>query len=203
MANEPVVPTIYRVLRGHGSVVAQQYRAPKQWKRFERCAPNDFWQIDCTTIALADGSKAWIVDLLDDHARYAIGATAVRRFTVYAAWKAMETTIAEHGSLRQLISDNGLQFKSHKGQKLAFFQKCLIALNIHRLNSRPGTRRSAGSSSATTARSRSSRPTPGPPSPSTSCNSGVVRPAGFTTTNAGTVCLTRRPRLSCTRRLGR
>ncbi|WP_158254151.1 hypothetical protein [Cryobacterium sp. Y50] len=32
---------------------------------------------------LEDGSKAWIVDLLDNHARYAIGATAVRRFTVH------------------------------------------------------------------------------------------------------------------------
>lgn len=88
-------------------------------------------------VAMADGSKVWIVDLLDDHARYAIGATAVRRFTVHAAWKAMETAIAEHGAPRQLISDNGLQFKSRKGYKPVFFQERLTALNVQQLNSRP------------------------------------------------------------------
>ena len=137
LANPPVVSTIHRVLQRHGLVLAQQHRAPKEWKRFERQAPNDLWQIDGTMVALADGSKAWIVDLLDDHARFAIGATAVRQFTVHAAWKAMETAIAEHGAPRQLISDNGLQFKSRKGQKPVFFQERLTALNIHQLNSRP------------------------------------------------------------------
>jgi transposase InsO family protein len=137
LARPPVVSTIHRVLQRHGLVVAQEHRAPKKWKRFERHAPNDLWQIDGTMVALADGSKAWIVDLLDDHARYAIGATAVRRFTVHAAWKAMDTAITEHGVPRQLISDNGLQFKSRKGQKPVFFQERLAALNIHQLNSRP------------------------------------------------------------------
>ena len=55
------------------------------------------------------------MDLLGAHARYAIGATAIRRFKVHAAWKAIETLIDEHGAPRQLISDNGLLFASHKG----------------------------------------------------------------------------------------
>jgi len=133
----PVVSTIHRVLQRHGLVVALQHWAPKEWKRFERKAPNDLWQIDGTMVALTDRSKAWIVDLLDDHARYAIGATAIRRFTVHAAWKAMETAINEYGAPRQLISDNGLQFKSRKGHKPVYFQERLTALNIHQLNSRP------------------------------------------------------------------
>jgi hypothetical protein len=28
------------------------------WRRFERYAPNDLWQIDGTQVELADGSKA-------------------------------------------------------------------------------------------------------------------------------------------------
>jgi len=88
-------------------------------------------------VALTDRSKTWIVDLLDDHARYAIGATVIRRFTVHAARKAMETAINEHGAPRQLISDNGLQFTSRKGHKPVYFQERLTALNIHQLNSRP------------------------------------------------------------------
>lgn len=66
---------------------------------------------------MADGSKAWIADLIDDHARFAIGAHAVRRFTPHAAWAAMETAVLEHGAPRQLISDNGLQFRSRKSHK--------------------------------------------------------------------------------------
>jgi hypothetical protein len=88
-------------------------------------------------VALTDRSKAWIVDLLDNHSRYAIGTTAIRRFTVLAAWKAMEKAINERGTPRQLISDTGLQFKSRKGHKPVYFQERLTALNIHQLNSRP------------------------------------------------------------------
>jgi transposase InsO family protein len=47
-----------------------------------------------------------------DHARFAIGAAAARRFTATAAWRAMEAAITEHGAPRQLISDNGTQFIS-------------------------------------------------------------------------------------------
>ena len=52
-----------------------------QWRRFERYAPNDLWQIDGTQVLLADESLAWIVDILDAHARFAIGATATNRCT--------------------------------------------------------------------------------------------------------------------------
>jgi len=201
LGRPPVVSTIHRVLQWHGLVVAQEHRAPKEWKRFERHAPNDLWQIDGTMVALADGSKAWIVDLLDDHARYAIGATAVRRFTVHAAWKAMDTAITEHGVPRRLISDKGLQFKSRKGQKPVFFQERLAALNIHQLNSRPGTRRRAGSSSGITAPSKSSMPTTAPPPRSRNCKNYVTDSAGTTTTNGHTVPSTnRRPRSSMTHR---
>lgn len=137
LKNPPVVSTVHRVLKRHGLVNTQSARKPQQWKRFERIAPNDLWQIDGTQVALSDGSKAWIVNLIDDHARYAIGATAVRRFTVHAAWSAMETAVTEHGAPRQLISDNGLQFTSRKGQKPVYFQDRLTALGVKQLSSRP------------------------------------------------------------------
>jgi transposase InsO family protein len=92
------------------------------WRRFERYAPNDLWQIDGTQVALADGSAGWVIDILDDHARFAIGATATRRFTATAARRAMETAITEHGAPRQLISDNGIQFISRDGHQPVHFQ---------------------------------------------------------------------------------
>jgi hypothetical protein len=89
LPNPPVVSGIYRVRQRHGLVVAQQHPAPKNCKPCERSG---------TMVELTDGSKAWIADLQDDHARYAIGATVIKRCTVHAAWKAMETAINEHGA---------------------------------------------------------------------------------------------------------
>ncbi|WP_169592666.1 IS481 family transposase [Antrihabitans stalactiti] len=137
LAAPPAVSTIHRILQRHGMVTAPIRRAPRTWRRFERFAPNDLWQIDGTQVELVDASKAWVVDLLDDHARYAIGATATRRFTGYAAWTAMETAIDENGAPRQLISDNGMQFKSGEGEKPVFFQERLKAMGITQLSSRP------------------------------------------------------------------
>jgi hypothetical protein len=42
----------------------------------ERAVPNDLWQIDATEVRLADSSKAWVVDVVDDPARFAIAAHA-------------------------------------------------------------------------------------------------------------------------------
>lgn len=78
-----------------------QRRAVPAWRRFERYAPNDLWQIDGTQVLLTDGSVAWVIDILDDHARFAIGATAAggspppRRGE---PWKPPSPSMAPHGS---------------------------------------------------------------------------------------------------------
>lgn len=134
----PAVSTIHRVLQRNSLIQPRpRRRAVPAWRRFERYAPNDLWQIDGTQVALVDGSPAWVIDILDDHARYAIGATATRRFTVVAAWRAMETAITEHGAPRQLINDNGQQFISRDGHKPVHFQQRLAAMGIKQLSSRP------------------------------------------------------------------
>ena len=75
----PDVSTIHPVLQGN-SLVTQ---------------PNDRWQTDSSqaalsdgSVTLSDGSVTCVIDILDDHARVAIGAAA-RRFTAMAAWRAM------------------------------------------------------------------------------------------------------------------
>jgi transposase InsO family protein len=143
--NVPAVSTIHRVLQRHSLVAPRtQRRAVPQWRRFERYAPNDLWQIDGTQVGLADGSVGWVIDILDDHARFAIGATATRRFTANAAWRAMETAITEHGAPRQLISDNGIQFISRDGHQPVYFQQRVAAMGIRQLSSRPAHPQTCG-----------------------------------------------------------
>jgi transposase InsO family protein len=143
--NVPAVSTIHRVLQRHSLVAPRtQRRTVPQWRRFERYAPNDLWQIDGTQVGLADGSVGWVIDILDDHARFAIGATATRRFTANAAWRAMETAITEHGAPRQLISDNGIQFISRDGHQPVYFQQRVAAMGIRQLSSRPAHPQTCG-----------------------------------------------------------
>jgi hypothetical protein len=68
----PDVSTIHPVLQGNSLVTP----------------PSDRWQTDSSQAALSDGSVTCVIDILDDHARVAIGAAA-RRFTAMAAWRAM------------------------------------------------------------------------------------------------------------------
>jgi transposase InsO family protein len=141
----PTVSTIHRVLQRNSLVEPRERRrAVPARRRFECYEPNDLCQIDGTQVELSDGSKAWIVDILDDHARFAIGATATRRFTAVAAWRAMEIAITEHGAPRQLISDNGVQFIVRDGHKSVHFQQRLAAMGVKQLSSRPAHPQTCG-----------------------------------------------------------
>ena len=106
----PAVATIHRALRRNHLVSPQPRRRPKADKRFEREAPNDLWQIDATQVSLADTSKAWIVDCLDDHARFCLSALACQSPTGEAAWENFTRAAAAYGLPRQLLSDNGSTF---------------------------------------------------------------------------------------------
>jgi hypothetical protein len=88
----------------------QPPRRPKPTKRFERAMPNDLWQIDATQVKLAGGERAWIVDILDDHARYLLAALAALQLGGAQAWACFVAAAAEHGLPRQLLSDNGSYF---------------------------------------------------------------------------------------------
>ena len=70
----PAKSTIHQALTRNHLVAPQRPRRPKATKRFEREAPNDLWQIDGTQVKLAGGERVWVIDVLDDHARYLLAA---------------------------------------------------------------------------------------------------------------------------------
>ena len=86
-------------------MVDQPHKRPKAHKRFEREVLNDLWQIDATKVHLADGTEVWVVDALDDHARFLLAARAVLSPTTEAAWACFEEAATRHGMPRQLLSD--------------------------------------------------------------------------------------------------
>src|SRR5438093_2840183 len=82
----PAVSTIDQALKRNHLIAPQPPRQRKANKRFERALCNDLWQIDATKVKLADQTTAWVVDRLDDHARFLLAALACPSPTGDAAW---------------------------------------------------------------------------------------------------------------------
>ena len=82
----PSRSTIYRVLVRRGLVPARKRKRRRQdYKRWQREAPMQLWQLDITaSVFLTDGTELKLISGLDDHSRYCVIATVVRRGHLHA-----------------------------------------------------------------------------------------------------------------------
>lgn len=133
----PAISTIHQVLVRNGLVAPQPPRRPRADKRFEREIANDLWQIDATQIPLGDGTKGWVVDLIDDHSRYLLAVEAGPAATGELAWDAFELAASRYGLPRQVLSDNGLIFTGRLHRVEVAFEKSLDELGVEMINSAP------------------------------------------------------------------
>jgi len=133
----PVVSTIHQVLRRNGLVAATRKRKPKADRRFEREVSNDLWQIDATEMLLGDGTKAYVINILDDHSRYLLASLAGEAATGELAWDAFESAVSRYGLPRQLLSDNGLIFTGRLHRVEVMFESSLKDLGVEMINSAP------------------------------------------------------------------
>jgi len=133
----PAISTIHQALRRNDLVGAQPPRRPRADRRFERPFANDLWQIDATRVLLASGDPAWILDCLDDHARYLLAAHGCPGPTGEAAWGCFLHASARYGLPRQLLSDNASSFTGRLYGTTVLFERRLSALGVELINSRP------------------------------------------------------------------
>jgi transposase InsO family protein len=133
----PAVSTIHRALKRNHLVAAQPPRRPKASKRFERPVANDLWQIDGTQVKLAAGKPAWVIDCLDDHARFLLAALACWSPTGEAAWGCFVAASAAYGLPRQLLSDNGTTFTGRLLGITVEFERKLGAAGVELINAAP------------------------------------------------------------------
>ena len=129
--------TIHRALRRNHLVAPQPPRRPKASRRFEREAANDLWQIDGTQVKLADGQSAWVVDCLDDHARFLLAAIACASPTGEAAWACFVSASSAYGLPRQLLSDNHTSFTGRLLGITVEFERKLAEVCVELINAAP------------------------------------------------------------------
>jgi transposase InsO family protein len=108
---------VYRALTRAGWVEpGARRRRRESWKRWERGAPMELWQMDVVGgIGLADGSTAKALTGLDDHSRFCVSAALMPAERTRAVCDGLAAAMRRHGVPQQILTDNGKVFTGRFG----------------------------------------------------------------------------------------
>jgi transposase InsO family protein len=108
----PSVSAIYRALTRAGLVEpVRRHRRAERFKRWERAAPMELWQMDVVGgFLLADGSHAKALTGIDDHSRFCVSARLMRAERTRAVCDGLAAALRAYGCRVQLLTDNGKVF---------------------------------------------------------------------------------------------
>ena len=135
----PSTSTIRRILHAAGLVTPEPRKRPRSsWIRFEAAAPNEVWQSDFTHWRLVDGGEVEIISWLDDHARYLLGCTAVRRVSGDDVVATFTAAGDAHGWPAATLTDNGAVYTSRFTGGRNGFEYLLAYLGVRQKNGAPG-----------------------------------------------------------------
>ncbi|MCA1676434.1 MAG: IS481 family transposase, partial [Actinobacteria bacterium] len=134
----PSVSTIWRILKRRGFITPEPHKRPKSsYISFEASLPNEMWQSDVTFYELADGTKAEILNFLDDFSRVCV---ASKVFAVTTAPDVV-ATLYEAGSAwglpASVLTDNGCIYTSAYRHGYSAMESELFHLGIDYKHSRP------------------------------------------------------------------
>ncbi|WP_245797214.1 IS481 family transposase [Corynebacterium aquilae] len=138
----PAASTIHRILTKEGLVTPHPKRRPKSsYIRFQAELPNECWQLDVTEYPLKDGTKAEILDCIDDYSRLIIGAQAYPVVTGPIVVAFVTRAFDTYGLPQSTLTDNGMVFTSRltgsPGTRNGF-EQLLYKHHIKQKNGRPG-----------------------------------------------------------------
>jgi len=134
----PSASSIIRLLRRRGLVIPEPHKRPRSsFIRFAAALPNALWQIDATHWTLADGSAVEILNLIDDHSRVLIGATAVRTVKAADAVALFHQAAGRVGYPAALLSDNAAVFSGASRLGKVLLESELERLGIRVTHARP------------------------------------------------------------------
>lgn len=134
----PHESTIWRILTARGLISADPSKAPKHTGRsFTAERANECWALDDWTWPLADGTDVHILDVLDDHSRYAMACTAMPTCTGAATFDVIAHAASFLGWPQRFWSDNARAFTGTLATALA-------PLGVAASHTRPYSPRSNG-----------------------------------------------------------
>ena len=98
--------TIHRILQKYSKCRETKNKGKqKKWIRWQRKHPNSLWQIDHTDEQ--NKFNCYTLSVIDDCSRYSIALVKLNRVTTDAVTHILDGLIKEHGTPKQILSDNG------------------------------------------------------------------------------------------------
>ena len=103
---------VYRALHRAGLIdPAGRRRRKESWKRWERGAPMELWQMDVVGgFPIKDGTMAKALTGVDDHSRFCVSAALMPKERTRAVCEALAGAMRAHGVPQQILTDNGKVF---------------------------------------------------------------------------------------------
>lgn len=122
--------TVTEILRRHGKLTNPSNHHPGPFKRFERAAPNELWQMDFKGhFALLDG-RCHPLTVLDDHSRYSLGLEACANEQDATVRDRLTIIFRRYGLPFMMLMDNGAPWGDSAEQPFTSFTLWLIQLGI-------------------------------------------------------------------------
>jgi len=114
----PSKSAVYRSLVRAGVIdPLQRQRRKETWKRWERAAPMELWQLDVVHgFLLADGTSAKALTGIDNHSRFCVSARLMTRGRTRAVCDGFTSAMRTHGVPAQVLTDNGKVFTGRFAQ---------------------------------------------------------------------------------------
>jgi transposase InsO family protein len=137
----PSRSAIYRTLVRHRLISPKpRRRRASDYRRWERSAPMELWQMDVMGgVLLSDGTELKAITGIDDHSRFCVIAKLTPRATARPVCDALLEALSGHGIPREILTDNGKVFTGRLARKPAIvaFDRLCQANGIRHLLTAP------------------------------------------------------------------
>jgi len=111
MTTVPGRATVHRILARNGLVKPQEQQRQRKYKRWQRDAPMQLWQLDIVGgVPLAGGREAKIVTGIDDCSRFVVVSAVIMIQSGRAVTEAFAAAMRRYGVPFEVLTDNGKQF---------------------------------------------------------------------------------------------
>lgn len=129
---------IHKFMKENGFALEEPKKQEKRkWVRYARHHSNSLWHVDWTQ--LSDGRKLIVYE--DDASRFIVGFGIFSEATLQNSIEVLKKAIEKHGAPKQLLSDNGTQFRFNEAydkdpETKNKFQKYLESIGVHQIFTR-------------------------------------------------------------------
>lgn len=133
----PVPSTIASILKRNGFVTPEQSACHIPFKRFEKDAPNDLWQMDFKGhFAMMDGNRCHPLTMKDDHSRNLLCLDAYENEKWTSVKSSLDRVFREYGLPNSILCDNGAPWGDNQGGYTPF-ELWMMQMDVLPIHGRP------------------------------------------------------------------